>query len=233
LSNEVGPEGRSSAELSRKRYTETLKAQALPIWEDIYRHPFLTEAKAGTLPLAKFRYYVIQDYHYLSAFARVVAIVMAKAPNSSSLELIGRRLVTPVERPLHRKLMPMLDIKDEDLIGTPISPTNLAYCNHMISAASLGSWATGIAALLPCPWTYHELGEVVGKIDHPVFGPWSSVYAEGLLEEGVNLWRDLLDEVGKGASHEEREAIMEAFVISSRYEYMFWEMAYRRERWPV
>ena len=165
--------------MPEKRFTEILKAEAWPVWEQIYRHPFLVEAKAGTLPLEKFRYYVIQDYKYLSAFARVVAISLAKAPTSSALESIGRRLATPIERPLHRKLMPMLGITEEDLRRAPISPTNLAYCNHMISAASLGSWATGIASLLPCPWTYHELGEVVGKIDHPVFGPWSAVYAEG------------------------------------------------------
>lgn len=191
------------------------------------------EAKAGTLPLEKFRYYVIQDYKYLSAFARVVAILLAKAPNATSLELIGKRLATPVERPLHRKLMPMLGISEEDVRRTPISPTNLAYCNHMISAASVGSWATGIAGLLPCPWTYHALGDVVGKIDHPVFGPWSAVYAEGLLEEGVFLWRELLDEVGGVASHEEQAAIAKAFLTSSRYEYMFWEMAYKQELWPV
>ena len=185
------------------------------------------------MPLEKFRYYLIQDYKYLSAFARVVAIALAKAPNSSALESIARRLSTPIERPLHRKLMPMLGMTEADLRQTPISPTNLAYCNHMISAASLGSWATGIAALLPCPWTYHELGEVVGKIDHPVFGPWSAVYAEGLLEDGVNLWRELLDEAGGGASEQERAAIVDAFVTSSRYEYMFWEMAYRQESWPV
>ena len=219
--------------MPQSRFTDVLKAEAWPVWEKIYRHPFLEEAKAGSLPLENFRYYLIQDYKYLSAFARVVAIVLAKAPNSSSMESIGRRLATPIERPLHRKLMPMLEITEADLQETPISPTNLAYCNHMISAASLGSWATGIAALLPCPWTYHELGDVVGKIDHPVFGPWSAVYAEGLLEEGVNLWRELLDEAGGSASAEEKASIVDAFVTSSRYEYMFWEMAYRQEAWPV
>lgn len=219
--------------MPKQRFTETLKSKALPVWKEIFRHPFLAEAKAGTLPLEKFRYYVIQDYKYLSAFARVVAISLAKAPSSSALESIARRLVTPIERPLHRKLMPMLGITKEDLRSTPISPTNLAYCNHMISAASLGSWATGIASLLPCPWTYHELGEVVGKIDHPVFGPWSAVYAEGLLEEGVKLWQELLDEAGGSASEEEQASIADAFVTSSRYEFMFWEMAYRKEAWPV
>ena len=200
------------------------------MWEQIFQHPFLLEAKAGTLPLEKFRYYLIQDYKYLSAFARVVAIALAKAPNSSALESIARRLATPIERPLHRKLMPMLGITQADVGQTPISPTNLAYCNHMISAASLGSWATGIAALLPCPWTYHELGEVVGKIDHP--GVWPVV---GSVRRGVaggggcSSGETCLDEAGGGASEEERAAIAEAFVTSSRYEYMFWEMAYRQE----
>ena len=96
------------------------------------------------MPLEKFRYYLIQDYKYLSAFARVVAITLAKAPNSSALESIARRLSTPIERPLHRKLMPMLGITEADLRQTPISPTNLAYCNHMIA---LPAWAVGRRAL--------------------------------------------------------------------------------------
>ena len=108
--------------MPEERFTETLKAQAWPIWERIFQHPFLLEAKAGTLPLEKFRYYLIQDYKYLSAFARVVAIALAKAPNSSALESIARRLATPIERPLHRKLMPMLGITERTCGRRPFRP---------------------------------------------------------------------------------------------------------------
>ena len=30
-----------------------------------------------------------------------------------------------------------------------------------------------------------------------------------------------------------REAMRRAFLTSSRYEYLFWTMAYNEERWPV
>ena len=77
------------------------------------------------------------------------------------------------------------------------------------------------------------MGEVVGKIDHPVFGPWSAVYAEGLLEEGVNLWRELLDEAGGCCiSARSRRQLQKRSLTSSRYEFMFWEMAYRKNAGP-
>ena len=31
----------------------------------------------------------------------------------------------------------------------------------------------------------------------------------------------------------ELRQLEEIFLISSRYEYMFWEMAHKREQWPV
>lgn len=216
-----------------KGFSEQLKEQAWDIWQRIFQHPFLKEAQEGTLPLEKFRYYIIQDYKYLEAFARCVALALAKAPNTAALESISKRLVTPIERPLHQKLMPLLEITEDDLEAAPIAPTNLAYCNHMLSAASLGSSAVAAAALLPCPWTYHELGRFFGKIDHPIFGPWSSVYAEGLLGDSVALWTRLLDEAGSDASNQEQTTITRAFITSSRYEFLFWDMAYKQESWTI
>jgi thiaminase/transcriptional activator TenA len=35
------------------------------------------------------------------------------------------------------------------------------------------------------------------------------------------------------ASPSELDAMRQAFLTSSRYEYMFWEAAYRREQWPL
>ena len=87
-------------------FSEELKSQAQPIWERIFAHPFLQEIKNGTLPLEKFRYYLTQDYLYLEGFARTVAQALAKAPNSQKLEELSHRVLTPVERPLHHKLMP-------------------------------------------------------------------------------------------------------------------------------
>ena len=43
----------------------------------------------------------------------------------------------------------------------------------------------------------------------------------------------LTDRVAGGLSEEEREAMTGHFVATSRYEWMFWDMGFRRESWPV
>ena len=48
-------------------FSAQLWEEAAPIWEEIYRNPFLDELRAGTLPLEKFRYYMAQDYLYWKA----------------------------------------------------------------------------------------------------------------------------------------------------------------------
>jgi len=214
-------------------FSNQLCNEAWPIWLRIFQHPFLTEIKEGILPLRKFRYYIIQDSIYLEGFSRAVALAMAKAPDSATLEKLSKRITMPIERPLHRKLMPLLGLSEETLRIYKPAPTNLAYINHLIKIASLGSLSTTAGALLPCPWTYHLLGGVIGHVDHSVYGIWSSAYLDGLLQESVNAWRSLIDSVALYASQEELDGIKEAFITSSRYEFLFWEMAYTEESWTI
>ena len=42
-----------------------------------------------------------------------------------------------------------------------------------------------------------------------------------------------MDAAALEAGPAELAAMREAFLISSRYEFMFWEMAYNMEQWPV
>ncbi|MDE2842804.1 MAG: hypothetical protein OXN21_05415 [Chloroflexota bacterium] len=113
------------------------------------------------------------------------------------------------------------------------SPTNTAYVNHMLTTASLCGLGPAAAALLPCPWTYHELKNEVGASEHPLYSQWTSFYVAGFLEDSVNAWRGFVDQMAAEAGTEELEAMRQAFLVSSRYEYMFWDMAYRMETWPV
>ena len=45
--------------------------------------------------------------------------------------------------------------------------------------------------------------------------------------------RDLVDRLAAGVDDSVRGRMEEAFLTSSRYEYLFWEMAWRLETWPV
>ena len=214
-------------------FSEQLRAEAKPIWDQIFSHPFLREIKEGSLPLEKFRYYLTQDYLYLEGFARTVAMALAKAPDSDTLEELSHRVLTPVERPLHHKLMEAAQVTLEDIYRTGASPTNTAYVNHMLKTAALYGLGPTAAALLPCPWTYHELKEAVGASEHPLYSQWSAFYVAGLLQNSVDAWRSFVDRMARQASEPELEAMRYAFLTSCRYEYMFWDMAYRQEGWLI
>ena len=174
-----------------------------------------------------------QDYLYLEGFARTVAVALSKAPNSNLLEELGHRVLTPIERPLHHKLVEAAGMTMEDVRGASPSPTNTGYVNHMLATAARHGLGPTAAVLLPCPWTYHLLREEVGQSEHPLYGQWTSFYVSGLLEGSVEAWRSFVDRMARDASPAELDAMRYAFMTSSRYEYMFWDAAYRREGWPV
>jgi len=214
-------------------FSELLRADADMLWRRIFAHPFLQEIKDGTLPLEKFQYYLVQDYLYLEGFARTVALALAKAPDAQTLEQLSRRVLTPVERPLHHKMMAAAGVSPTDAQRIGRSPTNTAYVNHMLKTASLYGLGPTAASLLPCPWSYHELKDAVGQAEHPLYSQWTAFYVAGYLQDSVDAWRGFVDGAAEQASVSEREAMREAFLTSSRYEYLFWEMAYRQEQWPV
>ena len=214
-------------------FSEQLRQEAHPIWEAIFRHPFLKEIKDGTLPLETFQYYLGQDYHYLEGFGRGVAMALAKAPDSDLLQELAHRVMTPVERPLHHVLIEAAGLTMGDVENTPRSPTNTAYVNHMLTTAAMHGLGPTAAALLPCPWTYHLLKDEVGQSEHPLYGQWTRFYVEGFLQSSVDAWTGFVDEMADRVGSQEREAMREAFLVSSRYEYMFWDAAHRREQWPV
>ena len=216
-----------------ENFSDELRIAAAPIWEKIFKHPFLVAIKNGSLPIETFRYYLTQDYLYLEGFARTVAMALAKAPDSETLEELSHRVLTPVERPLHHKLLAEAEVTLTSIYEAGPSPTNTAYVNHMIKTASLYGLGPTAAALLPCPWTYHLLKDEVGASDHPLYSQWTEFYVAGFLENSVAAWRKFVDQAALTAGPGELNDMRRAFTTSSQYEYMFWEAALSRESWPI
>ena len=216
-----------------ENFSDELRTAAAPIWDRIFKHPFLIAIKNGTLPIETFRYYLTQDYLYLEGFARTVAMALAKAPDSETLEELSHRVLTPVERPLHHKLLAEAEVTLTSIYEAGPSPTNTAYVNHMIKTASLYGLGPTAAALLPCPWTYHLLKDEVGASDHPLYSQWTEFYVAGFLENSVAAWRKFVDQAELTAGPAELNDMRRAFITSSQYEYMFWEAALSRESWPI
>jgi len=68
--------------------------------------------------------------------------------------------------------------------------------------------------------------------DHP-FRDWLMLYASPEFAAVQKWMRRTVDRWAKEASQAEKARMEEVFVTSSRYEWMFWDMAFAEEEWPV
>ena len=94
-----------------------------------------------------------------------------------------------------------------------------------------------MAVLLPCPWTYWEIGkklnaEINPDENHPYFD-WITYYADERFADVTKRFCDRMDKWAETASHQEKNRMKNHFITSCQLEYAFWEMAYSLEQWPV
>jgi len=217
--------------------SERLREAAMPIWNQVLEHPYLRELKEGTLPLETFRFYVQQDWLYLQQFTRTAAIIASRASDvrvmNALLEWV-QPLVT-MEYHFHRKHAVALDL-DFDNIAWGMNEANWAYTRHMLATAHSGSTVEALAALLPCPCVYAFVGQqlVAGPPSpNPIYADWIEFYAPGRADTRIAAVTALYDELADSADPATLARCEQNYVISSRYEWWFWDTAYRRQTWPV
>ena len=221
-----------------KNFSEQLRSRAGRIWRAIEDHAFLRELQAGTLPMNRFTYFILQDYVYLLDFAQVLCQGGAKSPNLETLELFARHAVgaVEVERSFHASFGKTLGLSRKQLDAVPKGPITQAYIGHLQSVARSGSLGEVVAAVLPCYWIYGEVGRRLyrSRPQRPkIYREWIETYA------GEPFWRPvreqirLMNTIGAAAGSREKKLMTEHFVLSSRYEFMFWDQAYRLESWPL
>jgi thiaminase/transcriptional activator TenA len=219
-------------------FTQTLRRQTDKIWRAIHAHPFLDELQAGTLPMDRFVYFILQDYVYLLDFAQVLCLGGAKSPDLKTLEIFGRHalIAVEVERDFHASFGKTLGRSHKQLDQTAKGPVTEAYTKHLQAVGRGGSLAEIVAAVLPCYWIYGEVGRKLYR-KRPrkpaIYREWIEIYASEDYWKPVREQIDLMDRLGAAARGEERKLLRSHFVLSSRYEFLFWEQAYCLEEWPV
>lgn len=219
----------------RDGWTGRLWAQAAGIYAAILEHPFLAGLADGSLDSDAFAHYLVQDAHYLHDFARVLTVVASKAPTHTSVGMFARHAAgtVEVELALHDSLLSELGIQNIDAM--PIGPTTRAYTSYLSATACGGTFADGFAAVLPCYWVYAEVGAELVKrgSPDPRYQRWIDTYAGDDYQTIVAEVLALADNVGLTLSALEEARARAHFAMTTRYEWMFWDAAWRREVWPV
>ena len=210
---------------------------ARDIYDAILAHPFLDGLTSGTLPPERFTYYVAQDAAYLRDYARALAVVAAKAPSHADTAMLASHSAdtADVELTLHASLLPALGISSEEIAAVQVSPTTQAYTSYLLAMAHGGTFAEGLATVLPCYWIYQRVGaELLAKGSPDArYQLWIDTYGGDEYAVTVEEVLELADRIGVDLPGGEAYRTREHFVTTARYEWMFWDAAWRQESWPV
>lgn len=215
--------------------TEKLLDEAKTIWERYYSHPFIQEIGSGTLSVERFKYYMIQDYLYLYEYAKVFALGVVKSESHTLMELFSGLVHSTLhgEMNTHRSYMKRLHITEEMIQSSPAALTNTAYTTYMLKVAYEGDVLDILTAILSCALSYQFIGrrlaEIPGAAEHEFFGEWIESYACQEYAEMNDTLIHIINKLGENISEEKFERLKRIFITCSRYEALFWDMAYSME----
>jgi thiaminase (transcriptional activator TenA) len=218
-------------------WTARMWHEVEPIYTAILDHPFVTGLTDGTLDPKVFAHYVAQDVHYLRDYARALTIAAAKAPTLADTAMFARHAaeVFDVELALHGALLPELGMDPATVDAAPVAPTTRAYTSYLLATAYGGSFADGLAAVLPCYWIYARVGGELLERGSPDsrYQTWINTYGGDDFAATVAEVLALADRIGATLSPAEEPVARAHFVTTARYEWMFFDAAHRMEAWPV
>ena len=220
------------------RITEQLRQKVDSMWKARHQHPFVRGLGDGTLDPEKFKFWLRQDYVFLIEYARLLALAAARSPELATMIRFARLLreTLETEMSLHRAYAAEFEINCEQLEQEFAAPTTRAYTDFLLRVAAMGDFGELVAALLPCMWGFSEIGQRLATQPTPVthrYVRWIAMYSSTEFLELVQWCRDLLDTLAEGLPERDLHKLEAAFVTSCRYEWQFWEMAWKNERWQV
>ena len=109
-----------------------------------------------------------------------------------------------------------------------MTPATYAYTRHLLDTAGRHDLPAGLAAVLPCQWSYGELATRLAAAmpADPVYADWIAMFAGDGYDELVQASTSLLDQHADAADAALMTSLAAVFDRSTRYELAFWDMAF-------
>ncbi|MFI6325928.1 TenA family protein [Nonomuraea sp. NPDC050556] len=212
------------------RFRDELWQVVAGVYDEIQAHPFLTGLTDGSLPREAFRHYVVQEALFLPDYARALAACAARAPSAAAVQRFAgdAARTVEVEHSLVVELLAAFGLDEAQARRQGAGPTTVGYTSYLVRTCSLGTFAEALGAIVPCYWIYAKVGEKLLKESSPdpLYAWWIETYGGEEYQETVAGVLDLLDEVPM------EPVVLERALTTARYEWMFWDAAWRQERWP-
>ena len=215
-------------------FCEKARRETDYFWEASLNHPFVQGIANGTLPLEKFKFYMLHDAYYLKHYTKLLAMLAAKATEDEDVAyfLETANFIREAELELHRTTFKVLQVTDGDLERFEPAPAAYNYVSHMYQAFFLGTIAHAYAAILPCPWLYQEIGVALRKANpnDALYEQWIDLYASTEMVQTIAKQKAIMNRFAQMPGNDERE-LLAHFKRSCYYEWQFWEMSWTLQDW--
>lgn len=211
-------------------FTTTLSDTIQETCQESITHPFISQLSSGELPRATFRYYLIQDHHYLSAFNQLHQLIADHLPEPDATTL---RHLGEGEDLARAKMHREINLTSTEIAATPVAPNAYAYITHMYYQLNQYGVAAAAAGLLPCYWLYSQVAQKLA--DHhspvPLYQEFFDSYAAADFTTSTEQMKVIVNRQAHGADEPTRQQMTRAFNVSCYYEKQFWQMAFERQQW--
>ena len=226
-------------------FADELKQSSIETWQRILNHRFVVEIYNDILPVDKFVFYLKQDQIFLKEFCRFLSVAKLKSDNNADLvKLFDSLAYSTVNFEMKMQDQVIVDClsllpseqsssSTRNLNVLP-SKTTIEYINYLKQVSSNGSIGEIVSAMAPCPWTYLEIAEKLAKSHHiqnnKIYKKWVQFYSSDESRRQITHLKNILcvlaDDKAR-SDDKDRLAMKKHFATACKYEFLFWDMAYR------
>ncbi len=214
-----------------EKWSDTAWHAAQPVYDDILRSPFVTKLADGTLDMERFVFYLRQDALYIENYCRVLASIASRVPHKDMTEAFLHFALdgVAVEKAMHQIFLSRFGHED-----TKPTPSCLLYMS-LLSTQATEPVEVQAAAILPCFWVYLKVGKHIAATaaENNPFAEWIATYSDPAFEVSNQRAIDICDALAAEASPEIRRRMTDIFVAATKMEWLFWDSAYKLEKWMI
>ncbi|KAJ9609676.1 trifunctional hydroxymethylpyrimidine kinase/phosphomethylpyrimidine kinase/thiaminase [Cladophialophora chaetospira] len=204
------------------------------MWRQYTHHPFATAMAHGTLPESLFKNYLVQDYLYLTHFARTHALAAYKSQTMSNITA-SAQIILHIQREmdLHLSYCAEFDISREQLEDPTRTKESLActaYSRYVLDIGASQDWLALQMALAPCLLGYGMTAErLVSEVESVTgekgnrYWRWVENYVAEDYKDAVRVGRELIESNIAKQSPSRVEELIAIFVRATEMEVRFWD----------
>ncbi|KAJ5787531.1 Phosphomethylpyrimidine kinase type-1 [Penicillium paradoxum] len=178
------------------------------VWQKFTYHEFVEGLGQGTLPVERFKAYLVQDYLYLSA--QVVLHIQR-------------------EMELHLDYCTAFGLTKQEMENTPETIACTAYSRYILDVGQSEDWLALQMALAPCLIGYGAIARRLHTGEGTLregnnYWKWIENYVADDYTDAVRLGSALLEDHVQHVSPSRMEELIEIFIRATELEIRFWDM---------